>query len=637
MAGLTSSTEPALKPRRHGFRVRKVGSIDGLRGLAVASVVAYHFFGAALPGGYVGVDIFFVLSGFLITSLLVRERAVTDRIDLKDFWLRRMRRIFPAAIFVLVVMTCLAGAIGGDPAVGLPSQFFGTVFFVNNWVQIAGSQSYFADSGVQVFAHYWSLAVEEQYYLIFPLLFLLLTRKRLRKSRLVVSLLALAALSFAWMLLSYNQDVDPTRVYYGTDTHAFGLLIGAALATALTNTHSDPQADSWPTHAYGPHRRRLLSGLAILGLATLLIQLFTMEDTAPITYRGGLLAASISSALVLWSVVVGAGPLRHIFNLSPMRWLGKVSFSLYLWHWPVVVLLSELWRRFGTGHHPNVVGLIALALSVPLAALSYRYVETPIRRHGYRAVLRTLFTAPSSHVSIRRKQIWRRELTCAFAGLTAGVTAFALLNSPAQTQLEQDLAAVAVAQEAEQAEQAEELQEEQRDMPAGSAITAIGDSVMLASAEALRTQFPGIYIDAAVSAHYGRALPIVQEMAAAGTLDPFVVLGFGTNGAASGAYEGLMEELLEAIGPDRVVILLLPYGDRWYMPDAEQEVLATAAAHDNVYVADWCHAVRDNLELLRGDLIHPVPEGALAYAGAVEDALQQWVDDDKTIPAACGV
>ncbi|WKD62170.1 O-acetyltransferase OatA [Corynebacterium ciconiae DSM 44920] len=625
----------ATSPSRHAFTVRKVGAIDGLRGLAVGSVVLYHFFGGLLPGGYLGVDIFFVLSGFLITSLLVRERAVTGRVDLKDFWLRRIRRIFPAAIVVLVVVTALAGVVGGDPSVGLRSQFFGTLFFVNNWVQIAGAQSYFADSGVQVFAHYWSLAVEEQFYLLFPLLFVALTRTRLRVRRVAAVLVVLAAASFAWMVHSYDPEVDPTRVYYGTDTHAYGLLIGAAAAVVLTSRRGDSRADSWPTEHYTPTMRRWLGRGAVVALAVLGVLLLSMADTAPITYRGGLLVASISSAVLVWAVVVGAGPVPRIFDRAPMRWLGRVSFSLYLWHWPVVVLCTQLGRAVGDGRHPIVVGLIASLVSLPLSAWSFAYIETPIRRHGYRAVIGALWYTRSANAVIEKKRLRRKEAAGAVVALTACTTAFALATSPSQTQLERDLAVLAAQQR--EAEQADELHNENRVMPAGDRISAIGDSVMLASSEALAEEFPGIYVSASVSSHYKEALEVVQRMDGEGTLDPFVVLSFGTNGAASGAYEGLMEDLLRSIGPDRVVVLVLPYGDRWYMAEAEQEVLDAAATHENVYVADWCHAVRDHPELLREDLIHPVPQGALAYIAAIENALQQWVDDEKTIPGECGV
>lgn len=647
----TPLTPKSPRPAPHAFRIRRVPAVDGLRGLAVAAVVLYHFFGDLLPGGYLGVDIFFVLSGFLITSLLLRENAVSGRIDLAQFWLRRLRRIVPAAVVVLVTITILSAAIGGDPAVGLPAQFFGTFFFVNNWTQIAGSQSYFADSGVQVFAHYWSLAVEEQFYLFWPLIFIGLGSLTVRARRARWLCISGAVFSLLLMMLLFTPGEDPTRVYYGTDTHAFGLLIGVAVAFTLTSSSGVRDADSWPVDKVSAAYRRLLGIAAPIALVVLVLQLVFMQDTAAVTYRGGLFVASLLTATVLAAVVLNAGPVERLFDTRVMRWLGRVSFSLYLWHWPVMVLAIELLRRVGDGHHPVVAGLISLALSLPLSALSFRYVETPFRRYGYKAVVtRVLSGAPSeegeARLDTREASGRRRYAVAVTSAAVCAATIAALLTSPGKTQLELDLERLA-AEQAQLEKQEKEKADahaapgtaapQYRDMPAGEDITALGDSVMLASAEALSEEFPGIYMDARVSAHYKDVLGTLQQMDEEGTLDPFVVLGMGTNGAARGAYDGLMQDILDVIGPKRVLILVLPYGDRGYMPEAEKEVLDTAQRNPNVYVADWCHAVRDDVSTLRSDLIHPEPPGAVIYAEQIRAALQQWADDDKSVPGVCGV
>lgn len=618
---------PAHAPARSKARagLRRVPGIDGLRGLAVLAVVIYHFFGDVLPGGYLGVDVFFVLSGFLITSLLVRELGANGRIDLKDFWVRRARRILPAALFVLVIGTAVAGVVGGDAAVGLGAQFFGTLFFVNNWTQIAGSQSYFADSGVQLFAHFWSLAVEEQFYVLFPLIFTGIVAAGVGTQKMKWLTAAGALASFAWMVTLHDPGADPTRVYYGTDTHAFGLLLGATLALWMTNPNPRT-GDSWPAWL-GPlrgERAGAVTGAAALG--GLIVLFLVLSDTAPITYRGGLLTASILSALVLASVVREHGPASVIFRTAPMRWLGERSFSLYLWHWPVMVLVSEVLQRSETRWWPMTAGLVSLAISLPLSSWSYAWIETPIRRRGYGRILAEARDLPKSG------KVAVPAATVAVL-LAAGI---AIGTSPAQNSLERDLTAMA-ARTGEARQAAAIVDDPDREMPDGDAITAIGDSVMLASADALNTEFPGIYVDGGVSRHYNEVPGIIAEMEAAGTLDQFVVLGFGTNGPSTGAYEGLMDEIIGALGEDRVIVMVLPYGDRWYMPEAEAEILAAAEEHDNVYVADWCRAARDDWGKLRADLVHPTPPGAAAYSGAIRDALAQWVDGDKSVPGVCGV
>ena len=618
---------------KHPFRIRRVPGIDGLRGLAVLAVVLYHFFGDIMPGGYVGVDLFFVLSGFLITSLLIRERAVTGRIDLKDFWLRRLRRIAPAAIFVLVVSIAAAGIIGGDPAVGLTTQFFGTLFFVNNWTQIAGSESYFADSGVQLLAHYWSLAVEEQFYVFWPLVFVALLAIGIKLRRLGYWAAAGAVASFFAMALQYDPAADPTRVYYGTDTHAFGLLIGATLALLLTSTSPKSTADSWPRiepllrDYFGSSAQAFVaSSLPLIAMGTIL---FTMPDTAAFTYNGGLVIASLLGACLLYLVIRGANPVHTIFNWSPMRWLGKVSFSLYLWHWPMIVLIREVLERNGWTQYQDVAALVGLATALGLSAWLFRYVETPIRRNGYRAWFESVKPKKSPAIA------WRDYLLPAAGVAVVALAVFAMVTGPSMTRLEQQLELAA--QQRAAAKKAEEAELAKRFMPRGDQITAIGDSVMLASQQALDEELPGIYIDAAVSRGYPAAPAIIEQMKAADTLDPFVVLGLGINQSAAASDDTLLDEILDSLGKDRIIVLINPYGDRAWMPQSEKEVIDAAKKRDNVYVADWCHGVRDDTSVLRGDLIHPTPDGAKIYADAVKEAFRQYAENDKKIPGKCGV
>ena len=619
-------------------RLRLVPGLDGLRGLAVLAVVIYHFFGDVLPGGYLGVDMFFVLSGFLITSLLVREFRVTGRISLKDFWVRRFRRILPAAVTVLVICTAIVAAIGGDLAVGIREQFLGTLFFVNNWTQIATSQSYFADNEIQVFAHYWSLAVEEQFYLIWPLLIaglFIFVRRYPRRVPIIVSVV-LAAASAVAMWFIYTPGEDPTRVYYGTDTHAFGLLIGAALSLIITSTHSDPAADTWPSsRRAGAIAAQVLAPLALLAY---LAQLIFMTDDLELTYRGGLVLTSVLGALMIWGVVRGARPLTWIFGTAVMRWLGQRSFSLYLWHWPLIMILIALFDS--KREHAWVWGLVALPLSFLLSEISYQFIENPFRRGGFKKAWTTFWASRPSLAELRSgfaKVAWPLVPLLVVASL-AGVV-YGVVTSSDKTQLERDLEELqqlnnSGSTPASEAAAPTTTTKKTRPMPRGPEITAIGDSVMLASSAALNTRFPGLYIDAAVSRHYTAAIPIVQELESTGQLRDTVFLGFGTNGAA---FPGQLDELIDAIGPDRTIVLSVPYGDRDWMPGARAEVIQAAKDHKNVYVADWCTHAQSNTSLLRADGIHPEIEGADQYALAFQYALQQYSNYDKNTSTQCAV
>ncbi|OFK69018.1 hypothetical protein HMPREF2806_01960 [Corynebacterium sp. HMSC076G08] len=604
-----------------------------MRGLAVLAVVLYHFFGDLLPGGYLGVDMFFVLSGFLITSLLVREFAVSGRISLTDFWVRRFRRILPAALVVLCLCTALVAIIGGDLAVGIREQFLGTFFFVNNWTQIATSQTYFAPNEVQVFAHYWSLAVEEQFYLLWPLLmFGAFALSRRQPKRLPIALsLALAVASAAAMALLFTPGEDPTRVYYGTDTHAFGLLIGALLSLLLTSTSKEAEADSWASTSTGA----LAGTVGALALVGYLAQLVWMGADLEFTYHGGLVLTSLLGAAMIWGVVRETGPLTWLFRTRLMRWLGQRSFSLYLWHWPVVMILREL-----SDAPAWLLGLLALPVSFLLAEVTYQFVENPFRRAGYVATWRIYWASRPTVAEMKDgfgKAMW--PAVPAMVILSALGVAYGLVTSQDQTELERELERMSHANEQAAASAPATPTEttkpkEKRALPVGTEINAVGDSVMLAASEALNERFPGILIDAEVSRQYAEAIAEIRQLKESGQLRSTVFVGLGTNGPAA---DGEIDELLTILGSDRTVILVVPYGERDWMGQARAEIIEAAKEHDNVYVADWCGRAQENPSLLYDDGVHPQAEGAALYVQALPDALEQYANGDKSTTTACSL
>ncbi|WP_284854074.1 acyltransferase family protein [Corynebacterium sp. MSK072] len=637
-----------VRKKRHA-RLRQVKGLDGLRGLAVLAVVFYHFFDDALPGGYLGVDMFFVLSGFLITSLLVREYRTSGTISLKDFWVRRFRRILPAAVAVLVFCTAIVAWVGGDLAVGLRQQFFGTLFFVNNWTQIATSQSYFADNEIQVFAHYWSLAVEEQFYLIWPLLMLGIFRISSRQPRrlpvVVASVLGLA--SFAAMWFIFTPGEDPTRVYYGTDTHAFGLLTGAVLSLLVTSTKSDPNADSWASS--GKVETRAAGIIGFLALIGYVAQLFLMPDDAEFTYRGGLFLTSILGALMVWGVIHEYGPMTPLFRTKVSRWLGQRSFSLYLWHWPVIMILEALFHGNQNSENTWILGLVAVPISLILSEISYQFIENPFRRGGYKKTWKNYWASRPSFSELKDgfgKAMWPVVPFLVVASLVGVV--YGVVNSSDKTELEQQLDQLQQQNEsnnppppeasAPSTTSTEDDKDEAKDdaktrpIPKGTDITAIGDSVMLAASDALSQRFPGIYIDAQESRHYTVGIQILQQMKDAGTLRDTVFLGFGTNGAAQ---PNQISQAMDIIGKDHTVVMVVPYGDREWMAQSQQDVIDAAKEYDNAYIADWCGYAENNPDMLYSDGVHPLPEGATGYSDAFYDALKQYSKYDKSVSSQC--
>ncbi len=355
-----------------------VPALDGIRALAVVAVMAFHGGVSWLPGGFLGVDAFFVLSGFLITTLLLRERLATGRLSLGAFWGRRARRLLPALLVVLVVVA-VAGRSLLDPETVhlLRGDSLAALFYVANWrMLLRGHGGYFAaTASPSPLEHTWSLGIEEQFYLLWPLLLLVLLARRTRLRALLWLCLAGALGSAAPAALLFHPGSDPSRVYYGTDTRAQALLVGAALATAFA---------IWSPRQLSPRRLSRLSRTA--GAAALCGVVATgwawthASGTSRWLYTGGFLAVAASTALVITHAMVAPdGATARVLSVRPLPAVGRISYGLYLWHWPVYQAATA--ERTGQGGLRLLALRIAITLGLTLA--SYFLVEQPIRRRSW--------------------------------------------------------------------------------------------------------------------------------------------------------------------------------------------------------------------------------------------------------------
>ncbi len=373
MSKTGGSNPPASRPQSVGISYEP--ALDGLRAIAVLGVMFYH---AGLPffrGGFLGVDLFFVLSGYLITTLLLVERRRTGSIDMKSFWRRRAKRLLPALFLMLVAVAAYnATAVAAEERRVLRDHGIATLFYVGNWWQIANGQSYFAQfANPSPLQHTWSLAIEEQWYLIFPLVFAGVLRLRSgRLSGLSAGLFGLAVVSAAWMAARFDP-VDPSRVYFGTGTRLQDLLVGAALAASLAGrygiaTKAGDKSDG--------KRRAAATVRGTIALGLVLVTFIVVPDTQPLLYRSGFLVFSLVSALLL-SVVMD--PREKVLRAAlSQRWLvaiGLISYGLYLWHWPVFVLLDP--SRTGVSGAWLVV--LRFVATFGVSMLSYRMIEHPVR------------------------------------------------------------------------------------------------------------------------------------------------------------------------------------------------------------------------------------------------------------------
>ena len=372
-------------PRPTGSSAAYRPGLDGIRAIAVAGVIAYHLDATWMPGGLLGVGVFFTLSGYLITSILVRAWERHGTMRLGRFWLARARRLLPA-VFLMLAAVLLATALVRSGQLGDTAwQTLFAAFYVANWGDIVTGDSYFdATSGFGPLDHLWSLSIEEQFYLVWPLaLWGLILLTRARRVVMGAVTLVLAGGSFTALALIATPALDNTRAYEGTDTRAGALLVGAALALLWRGgIYATASADA--TAAAAPARKApwWLDAVGAAGLVGIVALMATMPDHTLALYRWGLLALSIATAALVAAAAHPHSLTARALGTPPLRWIGERSYGIYLWHLPVIVFLPQAMA----GGSPWVRSLIAIGITVALAAISWTVIEDPIRRHGFRAV-----------------------------------------------------------------------------------------------------------------------------------------------------------------------------------------------------------------------------------------------------------
>lgn len=369
-SNLTEGVSGMPKPLKGNGRY--IAGLDGLRALAVLAVIAYHLNFGWASGGLLGVGVFFVLSGYLITDILATQWKKHGELDLKDFWIRRARRLLPAMLLMLAVAVCWTIATDRSQLPSLRSDSLAAVFYISNWWLIFHQVSYFESFGPpSPLGHLWSLAVEEQFYLLWPLLLALGFRYVPRHGKLALFTLIGAAISAIAMALLFEPGIDPSRVYYGTDTRSFALLIGAALALIWPSAKLSSEKTS-------PKARLTLDIIGGVSLLAVLLMIAFTNEYDEFLYRGGMVVLSVATALLVAALAHPACRLSKVLGCKPLRWLGVRSYGIYLWHYPVIVFSSPAVNTDGPDLNRAA---LQVAASIALAALSWRFIEEPIR-HG---------------------------------------------------------------------------------------------------------------------------------------------------------------------------------------------------------------------------------------------------------------
>lgn len=621
-----ASTEDntAAERRDQGWRAP---GLDGVRALAVLAVLAFHESLPWIPGGFLGVDVFFVLSGYLITDLLVARYRRDGRIGLGGFYQRRARRLLPALALMLVTVTAAVGVLEPAQRSALRPALVGAVTYTSNWWQAFAHQSYFMLYGPPpAFEHLWSLAVEEQFYLIWPLLLgaiLVLVRRPAARA------------AFAWagalgsalaMLAIYAPGSDPSLVYYGTDTHSSALMIGAALAI------------TWPLAQVAATAGRMRHALDIAGAAGLAILAWAawhLSGSDPVLYPYGLVLAALAAGGLILAAAT-PGRVGRLLSAKPLRWLGIRSYGIYLWHWPVIAITAGVAPRAATSTQAR---LIEAFLPVALAAASWHWLEEPILRNGLRAEIaqraRLLLLAPRA---IRRAPDAVVPVVAALAMLTVACTAaYGIVSPQTGPTLQEQIASGArfsattllPQQPAGQPEpwwvvpghppfrRTLHVKPPKPVRVVGTRVMAIGDSVMLASAPELAQALPGIYINAKVSREIIAGIGIVHQLARNKRLRRVVIVGLGTNGPVTAEQ---IRRLRAAVG-DRWLILINTFVPRSWEHEVNTTLAGAASRYPNVLLVNWHAAIEHHQGLLWSDDIHPQPIGGKLYAKVVRSVV----------------
>ena len=624
-----------------GKKRRYITGLDGIRAIAVIMVLAYHLKLALFKSGFLGVTVFFVLSGYLITGILISEVEEEGTIDLKNFWLRRIRRLVPAVMSMVVVIIFVSAVVNRIIFTKGCKDFLASVLGFNNWWQIFNKVSYFEAAGVpSPFTHCWSLAIETQFYLIYPLILLGIYKLvksreegRAKRGLLFAGVtLLLALISVILMIVLFDPQQDASRVYYGTDTRAFSLLFGALLAIL------------WK---YQMVPRRLSASvnmvLGSVSFAVLLVMTIAINGSSNFWYRGGQFVGTILTVLVIYTVSGRKTWLSRFLSNPVLKWIGDRSYSIYLWHYPIILLISKGIKASWW------ITLIEIVLSVVLAELSYRFIETPIRHGIIGEYLNILRSRPKSRQEKKRQvQVARRSLKVMAGTFVLTVSLIlCMVFVPKKNTL--DTLQKREAKAKETGKMTEEQLAKQKangsesddtictadltddEILEGLNLLHIGDSIAVDVTDDFYEMFPNSVSDTKI----GRITSLGKQV-----LDSYIDEkkweGEGVIFASlsNSPINGELEAIREKIGKDMPLFLTtvrIPHDT--FEEESNSKIKKFVEENDHTYLIDWYAASEGHDEYFDADDTHLLSAGAKAYAKCIKEAvLDAYKKENIEIP-----
>ena len=605
-------------------------SIDSLRALAVLAVIIYHVDVNYLPGGFLGVDLFFVLSGYLISSLIIKEYRKTGSLNLYNFYIRRARRLLPAVYFMitvgLVVMVLFNEVLLRKSHL---DAIFGYIYS-SNWWYIFHKLDYFDSFGAQSpFKHLWSLAIEEQFYMIFPLLFLLVNRKKkskdgtykLNKNFLYVVLGLILVSLIAHILLFDINNIS--RIYFGTDTRAFSLLVGVVGAILYPMERLYAKVT--------PQQNMLYSVVSLVSIATLITVMIYTSEYNTLLYRGGFLLVAILGLIVIISSGKQHTLMSRLLSFKPVVFIGKISYSLYLWHFPVLVLTTPV-SEIG---NPNIIFVILrVVLTFVLATASYMFVETPIRKLGFKNYINVIFK------KLKKRPRKSRKVYAGVFGLVSILFIMGIFGKSVpfiSTAFVKEMEANKETQFVNNGNNKDNNQEKSSDSNKDnkdnkedkknsdkkySSVLVMGDSLTVDIGEKFQELYPGAVIDGKIGRQLYVAVEEAKSYSKYNNENSAIIFQLGTNGPFT---ESQIEELVKEFDKADIYFVNIK------VPRAWEKTVNTALKeiqekHSNVKLIDWYSVANSTKDLFEPDRVHLNQAGIAEMVTLIEKNLKRPVE-----------
>lgn len=591
--------------------MRYMPGLDGLRAIAVLGIIIYHLNKQWLTGGFLGVDTFFVISGYLITSLLLKEYDDTGIIKLKSFWIRRLKRLLPAVIVLLMVVGTATLLLKSDNIIRVKHDIIAAIFYVSNWWYIAKDVNYFEQFSFMPLKHLWSLAIEEQFYIFFPVILvtLLLTIKKRYKIGFIFW--GVSIISLGLMMFIYSINGDHSRVYFGTDTRLQTLLLGVILAFL------------WPPFKLknDPPKvvKYVIDSIGSLSFIVLILLFFIINDETNWIYDGGFYLISILTLFIIASVVHPSTWIAKIFSNPVLVFIGKRSYSLYLWHFAVI---SFVHSYYVDGQIPVYVYFIDISLTIIFAELSYRFIETPFRKEGIKALnWRPSYIPQFIRIAIVVTLLIPFMLILVGAFNKYGKDIIGEKANSFDTTIEDNyLMRIAPIDNIHIDGLVSEKKKESSDVYNNIKPLLIGDSVMVDIGESFKSSVPKSRIDGKVGRQLYQTLPLVKaNYSQYKKSSDQVVLELGTNGDFTVKQ---LDDLLNQFGKAKIYLVNTRV-PRIYEANVNRLLADAAKRKSNVTLIDWNKRSQGHSEYFAPDGVHLEYKGVLALKDEILKALKK--------------